>query len=460
MLKPSLINIDDNILSDKSQLTQPFFSGVKSSDVIEKKRVGIEFEKLPVLKDTYKAAPYTIVAKVLSSFKSKQPQWTDGVFENNALLGLTSDIGTVSLEPGSQTEISLVPADKISDAAKILENYNKISSQTAQEHGVYWLGYGIQPVSTYRNINIIPKKRYEFMTKYLPSVAKKPLVMMRETSGIQSSFDYSSEEDAMKKFSFALKLSPFVSAAFANSPVRNGRLTKYKSNRAASWLDTDNDRCGLVSSKLFSCDRGADFSFDDYAEILLDVPMIFIERVHNNVKTAIKTEKLTFRQFMQHGFNGFTAQKEDWQTHLSLYFPDVRLKSYIEIRNHDNQRSPLICAVPALWKGLIYNDCAMDSVLEMFKGLSYFDFEYIRRKSPQYALDMRFKHLPMKDIVREIVNISYQSLKSYGQNEEKYLEPLKELTDKGITPADVIIGKWRNEWNCDVSKLVDYSRLS
>lgn len=121
--------------------------------------------------------------------------------------------------------------------------------QIAEQFGIYWLGYGIQPVSTYKNIHIIPKKRYEYMTKYLPTVAKKPLVMRRETSGIQASFDYKDEADAMRKFAFALKLSPIVSAAFANSPVRNGRLTKYKSNRAASWLDTDNDRAGLVSAR-------------------------------------------------------------------------------------------------------------------------------------------------------------------------------------------------------------------
>lgn len=459
MLKTPLINNYDNMLCDNSQLCEIFLSGVKTSDVMDKMRAGVEFEKLPVLKDSFRAAPYNTVAKVLSSFSEKQPQWSKKVLENNALLGLGSDIGTISLEPGSQTEISLVPMENLSEIEKILENYNRISDRAAEKFGVCWLGYGIQPVSTYRSINIIPKKRYEFMTKYLPTVARKPLVMMRETSGIQASFDYGSESDAMKKFSFALKLSPIVSTLFANSPIRNGRLTKYKSNRAASWLETDNDRCGLVSSRLFGRKYGEDFSFEDYAQILLDVPMIFIEREIDGVKTAIKVNNLTFRQFMKQGYEGFSAQKDDWQTHLSLYFTDVRLKSYIEIRNHDNQRSPLICSVPALWKGLIYNDSAMDAVLDMLKGLSYFDFEYIRRKTPQCGLDMKFKHLPLKHIVREIVDISYQSLKNGGQGEEKYLEPLKFFSDKGITPADVIIDKWSGEWQGDISKLIAYSRI-
>ena len=455
MLKQSLINIEEKVLSNEKQLTEMFFSGCKTPEIMAQKRVGVEFEKLPVCKKDLKAATYLKVARFLNSLKNNQPQWTDGVYESNALLGLKSDNCVITLEPGSQTELSLRPAGSIDSVYKILKNYNKITAQIAEEQGFLWLGCGIQPVSTYRNINIIPKKRYEYMTKYLPTVAKRPLVMMRETAGIQASFDYANEEDAMKKFSFALKLSPFISAAFANSPIRNGRLTKFKSNRAASWLETDNDRCGLVSSKVFS----GDFSFGQYAQILLDVPMIFIERVINGVKTAIKIENLTFRQFMKQGYEGFDAQKNDWETHLSLYFPDVRFKSYIEIRNHDNQREDLICAVPALWKGLLYNDNAMSAILDILKGFTYFDFEYVRRKTPRCGLDMKIKGIAIADIVREIVEISYQSLKEYTHGEEKYLEPLKLYTDKGVTPADVVIEKYYKEWNADLSKFVEYCIL-
>ena len=315
-----------------------------------------------------------------------------------------------------------------------------------------FIGFNILPVFL---LNIIPKKRYEYMTKYLPSVAKKPLVMMRETAGIQASFDYFDENDAMQKFAFALKLSPFVSAIYANSPIRNSRLTKYKSNRAASWLETDNDRCGLVSPKVFS----GDFSFEEYAQILLDVPMIFIERYINGVKKSLRVENLTFRKFMKQGYQGFYPNKDDWSTHLSLYFPDVRIKSYIEIRNHDNQRRDLICSVPALWKGLLYNNEAMRAVLDILKNLTYFDFEYVRRKTPKYGLDMKIKHLPLKDIAKEIVDISYQSLKSYSKGEENFLEPLKEYTDNGITPADVVIKNFNTTWNRNISKFIEYCQL-
>lgn len=459
MLKSSLQNIGETRIYDLTQLTKTFSLGIKSSDVITQKRVGIEFEKLAVLNGSYQAAPYSIVAKILSSLKTKHQKWSTPIYENSALLGLVSELCTLSLEPGAQTEISLVPMGEISNIQKNIDNYNKISAEIADTFGVRWLGYGIQPVSTYKNIHIIPKKRYEFMTKYLPTVGKKSLVMMRETSGIQASFDYCSEEDAIKKFSFALKLSPVISALFANSPIRNGKLTKYKSNRAASWLETDNNRCGLVSPKLFEKNYSENFSFEDYVQILLDVPMIFIEREINGIKKSIKLENITFRQFLKQGYQGFFALEKDWTTHISLYFSDVRFKSYIEIRNHDNQRSPLICSVPALWKGLIYNNDAMEAVLGIFKGLTYSDFEYLRNETPRYGLDINYKHLSMKYIVKEIVDLSYQSLKSFGDGEEKYLEPLKAFSDRGITPADVIIDKWNNEWCSDISKLIEYSKL-
>ncbi len=455
MLKQTLINNEEHLITHESQLTEIFFSGCKTRDIIAQKRVGLEFEKLPVCQKDFKAASYQEIAKFLTALKNNSRQWTQGVYEDKALLGLVSDDGVITLEPGSQTELSLKPLKNIDTIAKILQNYNKVTAELAQEHGIIWLGCGIQPVSTYRNINIIPKKRYEYMTKYLPSVAKKPLVMMRETAGIQASFDYSDEKDAMQKFAFALKLSPFVSAIYANSPIRNSRLTKYKSNRAASWLETDNDRCGLVSPKVFS----GDFSFEEYAQILLDVPMIFIERYINGVKKSLRVENLTFRKFMKQGYQGFYPNKDDWSTHLSLYFPDVRIKSYIEIRNHDNQRRDLICSVPALWKGLLYNNEAMRAVLDILKNLTYFDFEYVRRKTLKYGLDMKIKHLPLKDIAKEIVDISYQSLKSYSKGEENFLEPLKEYTDNGITPADVVIKNFNTTWNGNISKFIEYCQL-
>lgn len=453
MLKNSVQN-QENVITTKQELCEIFYSGFKNC---EQKNVGVEFEKLPLNSKMHTAASYFDVAKFLCDFQSNKKYHWQNIRENGAILGLKNANGTITLEPGSQTELSLEPKSNIHDIRRYIDHYNKDTSLLAQQYEITWLGYGIQPVSTYRNINIIPKKRYKLMTQYLPTVAKRPLVMMRETAGIQASFDYQDEQDAMRKFSLALKLSPIVSAMFANSPIRNGHLTKYKSNRAASWLDTDGSRCGLVSSKAFQVHK---FSFEEYVEILLDVPMIFIERENEfQQKIAINLAGITFREFMNRGYNGYFATKDDWLLHISLYFPDVRFKNYIEIRNHDNQRKDLICAVPAFWKGILYNNDAILAVQDVLKSFSYFDFEYMRKITPKKGLDLKIKNLVLKDLVQEIIEISYASLKSYGKNEDVYLEPLIDLSQKGLTPADVIIQKWENEWQCKIEKLIEYTKL-
>lgn len=437
---------DTQNINDLNLLTEIFHSGCKTEE-----KVGIEFEKIGVYSDSFKAVRYPDIARFLQTYKNGN--WS-GVYEGNNIIGLKNETGTISLEPGSQFEISLNPLDSVKEIAHVLDEYNKNTAEIAQKMNITWLGYGIQPLSTYKNIKIIPKKRYDYMTQYLPTVAKKPLVMMRETSGIQTGIDYKSEEDAMKKLSLALKLSPIISAALANSPIRNGKLTNIKSYRALSWLHTDNERCGLVSSKLF--ENNIDFGFEDYAKILLDVPMIFIER---NGIGAIPVKNLTFSQFLKDGYEGFSAQIEDWELHLSLYFPDVRLKSYLEIRNHDNQRSDLICAVPAFWKGLMYNKDAISGAEEILKPFSYIDFEYIRRKTPKCGLDLNIKGHKLSDIATEILNISHKSLSAKGLGEEKYLEPLMELTKANKTPADIIISLWNGSWNKDLKQFVNHSKL-
>ena len=432
------------------QLTGLFYSGCKTDE-----KVGIEYEKLPIYSDNFKAVKYEDIARFMLQFKNGK--W-DGIYSDNNILGLENETGVISLEPGSQFELSLNPLDSIAQIKEKIDSYNEQSAQLAQKLGITWLGYGIQPLSTYKDIKVIPKKRYRYMSEYLPTVAKRPLVMMRETSGIQVGIDYKSEEDAMKKLALALKLSPIISAVFANSPIRNGQLSSYKSFRALSWLHTDNARCGLISSKIF--EKNSDFSnftFKDYAQVLLNVPMIFIER--SEVEgSALAVKNLTFKQFLEHGYEGYYATLKDWQLHCSLYFPEVRLKNFLEIRNHDNQRNELIPCVPAFWKGVMYNESATDEINSILNKFSYIDFKYIRHRTPKYGLDMSIRGYKISDLAKEIINISYEALKN--TNEEIYLEAIKELVDSGKTPADIIIKNWEGTWNKDISKLIEYSKLN
>ena len=441
--------VEKNLIFEKKQLTEGFFSGCKKTQ-----KVGIEFEKIGVYEKNFQAAKYEDVVRLMLQYNKGE---LNGIFDGKSIIGMSCDDGNITLEPGSQFELSLLPQENITDIKQKIDQYNKETAELGEKLGIIWLGYGIQPLSTYKSIKVIPKKRYELMGKYLPTVAAKPLVMMRETAGIQVGLDYSDEADAMKKFALALKLSPIVCAIFSNSPVRGGKLTKYKSYRALSWLNTDNARCGLVSEKIFQ--KNTDFSFEDYAEVLLDVPMIFIERPLESTG-AIPVQNLTFRQYLKSGWLGFNATVEDWELHCSLYFPDVRIKTYLEIRNHDNQRQNLIPAIPALWKGLLYNNDAIVAANELLQTFTYRDFQAVRQKVPRYGLDFSVKKCKISELAKEITGISYQSLKTAGHGEESCLEPLIELLNKGLTPADIIISNWQNCSNNNLFELINYSKIA
>lgn len=428
-----------SIIATKDELTEIFYSGCKTEELI-----GLEYEKLPVYKENYKAADYFDVVQIIFDMENEDKEV---LFEGKNPIGMMMPYGHISLEPGTQTEISLNPVKNISELRKMIDDYNAETAEIAAKYGICWVGFGIQPVSTFEKINVIPKKRYTRMTNYLPKRAKLPFVMMRETAGIQVGLDYSSEEDAMQKLKTALKLSPLVSAMFANSPVRNSRLSGAKSFRAYSWLNTDEQRCGLISEKIFH----DDFSFEDYKNVLFDIPMIFIEKDGKYIDTG----DLTFGEYYKHGFEGYFPTFEDWQTHMSLFFPDVRLKTYLEIRNHDSQKSELITAVPAIWKGILYNKEARESIDDMFKGSEFRDFEELRYLTPDYGLEMKFNRYNLFDLAKEVLDISRQSLEEMKTGEEQYLEPIYGYVNKKITPADEIISRLKDLNEITVNDLKD-----
>ncbi|MDD3014299.1 MAG: glutamate-cysteine ligase family protein [Candidatus Gastranaerophilales bacterium] len=443
--------LKQEIISDKSQLLNYFHSGFKSKTDF---KVGMELEKLAVNYFDCKAVPYS---KGIEKFLKRYDR--DYLRENGNVLGIKEDFGMISLEPGSQCEISTFPIKSLHDLNNSIFLYNIKSSYIAEELDFCWLGYGIQPASTYESIELIPKKRYAYMTDYLPDKGELALIMMRETAGIQVALDYESEEDAINKLRTSLALSPIVTAMFANSPIREKKDTGYKSFRALSWLNTDEVRCGLVSKKLFDPDY--EYTFEDHVEVLLDLPMIFIQKDNK----YINMKDRTFRDYLNHGYEGHRASMDDWFLHTNLFFPDVRLNNYIEIRNCDSQREDLILAPAALWKGILYNQDAMQSAFDLVKELNYENLMELRSLVPKYALDTQIDALKVSDAAKELVNIAYKSLKQMniqdenGYDESIYLESLFDLVNQSKTPADLILQRWYSDWNKNTAELVEYSKI-
>ena len=420
-----------------------YTAGCKSKSDL---KIGLEYERLPVSSQSHNAVDYYSEAGICNFLRTfaKYENW-DYITDDYNIIGLKQGHDTITLEPGCQLELSLEPQKTIQDLEKKVEMLNKAMQPVLLKMGIKLLNYGVSPVSTHKNIKLIPKKRYELMAKYLWGILSD--VMMRETAGVQGTFDFISEEDAMKKLKIANMLSPFITAMFANSPIRGGVDTGYKSFRALSWLNTDNERCGF-------CNKFQDdFSFDDYISYVMETPVIFINRENGPIKV---NGKINFKEFMLSGFEGYDATLDDYLLQANLCFPDVRLRNFVELRNHDcgNRQTPY--AILAIYKGILYNPDTMDEVLELFNGAKFSDFSELRYNVPKTALNAKFRNYFVKDYAKEILYIAEKSLIEQNCGDEKYLDFIKEYTLNGLTPADIIIKNWYGLWNKNIDKLIDF----
>lgn len=413
-------------------------------------KVGLEYERIPISTNDFKAVSYDGeggVYDVLRAF-AKQDGW-DYITDDYNIIGLQKGEDSIYLEPGSQLELSLEPQKNIVDLKSKIDNLNKKILPILRKHEMSLLEYGISPVSTYKYIDLIPKKRYHIMADYLWGILSD--VMMRETAGIQGCYDFSSEEDAIRKFRIANIISPFMTAMFANSPIRGGVDTGYKTFRGLSWLNTDNERCEFMSKKLFDSKSG--YGFADYVDEVMETPMIYIMRGEKPVQIA---GKINFKEFMERGYEGYESTMEDFQLHANLYFPEVRLRNFIEIRNHDCANHGMQYSILAIYKGLLYNKKALADVEKLLSKFNYNHIMELRYNVPRSALNAKVGKFRAKDIAKELLIIAQNSLRENGEGEERFLEPIMELTPYGISPADLILKHWYGDWDKDVSKLVKY----
>ena len=406
-------------------------------------KIGIEYERITIDKNNQSVNYYgdNGIKKLLEKFSLKY-NW-DKILDCDNLIGIEKDKTTITLEPGGQIEISLSPQKSLADIEINLEDLKNRIDIEAKNLGINILEYGITPASKIKDIDIIPKRRYLTMSNYLP--LNLALVMMKQTSGIQVIFDYESEEDAIKKLALSSKLSPIVTGIFANSPIYEQKDSGYKSYRAYAWCHTDNNRCGIISSKLFNY-----FSFSDYIDKVFNIPMIFI--VRNNRIINIDG-KITFKTFYESGYQGFQATKDDFLLQASLFFPDVRLKNYIEIRNHDCQKGKLKYAIPALYKGLFSSYKSLSEASEILKPFSYDDIKIAQENSAKSGLEAKIGDYKISDISKEILKLAYDNL---DYTDQKYLEPILEINYDNLSPADIILKNWYGSWNQNFSKFINY----
>lgn len=441
-----------SIIRKQNELEEFFHQSGKPR---EQWRVGTEYEKVAIQRRAGKAISYSgpagveVILKALAEAYGWEPQE-----EHGHVIGLVRDKAQVHLEPGGQIELSGEPCENIHCSHEEFTRHIQELMSVAEQLDVVFLGLGIQPVSRLEEIEWVPKKRYRIMAPYMQRVGGMGHRMMKQTATVQANIDYSDEKDAMVKFRTAMGLAPLITAIFANSPISEGALNGYKSFREHIWTDTDKSRSGLLPFAFFP-----EVSFAHYVEYALDVPMYFIVRDGNYIDFT----GIPFRHFFTHGHRGHHATIEDWDTHLTTLFPEVRIKRYMEVRSADSQPPELMLALPALIKGALYDSDCLQAAWDLVKGWSWDERMECYLDSHRDALGARVRRHSLLDLSKELLEIAWEGLRrqgernSEGEDETIYLKPLKDLVFQGKCPADILMQKWDGEFEHDIKKLIDYS---
>jgi len=419
-------------------------------------RVGTEHEKIGLYRSTHRPVPHEGERGIGALLEriAAEDGW-QRIYEDGALIALEKGAASITLEPGGQLELSGEPLRTIHETCDEFQAHLALMKRVSEPFGIEWLGLGLDPLHGVAERPVMPKARYRIMRSYLPTRGALPLEMMFATATVQANFDYASEADMVSKLRTALSVTGIVSAIFANSSLGEGKANGFVSRRVHIWEHTDPDRCGLLP---FAFDP--DFGYRRYIEWALDIPMFFLVR-EGRYRAAHPTR---FREFLARGIDGERATFADFDRHLTTLFPEVRLKRVIEVRGADAVPPRLTCSLPALWKGLLYDDQARAAALALGSRLGVAEREALRGEVARRGLAARFGSLPMRDAALELTRISREGLRriahagSRAADETGFLEPIFEQIELGKSPGQVVLERWEGDWARSVDRLIDYAR--
>ena len=418
-------------------------------------RIGTEHEKFPFYKSLLEPVPYEGDRGIRALLEGMQAHlgWEPG-FDDGKLIALKGPDGaSISLEPGGQFELSGAPLETIHETCAESNAHLAAAREVAETLDIGFLGLGSAPLRSLADTPRMPRSRYDIMRGRIAKAGRYGLDMMHRSTTIQVNLDFASEADMRQKMQVGLKLQPIASALFANSPFSEAKPNGFLSFRSEMWRDVDSQRSGVLPIAYAD-----DFGFADYAEWALDVPMFFVVRDGSYHET-----EMTFRRFMDGGARdlpGGQATMGDWINHLGFLFPDVRLKRFIEMRGADGGPWRRICALPALWVGLLYDKTALNEADAMTRRWTPEQVSAMRDEVPKLGLkamtpDGRTVH----EVARDIVHIAERGLaararlNSAGFDETDFLAPLAEVVAKGQTQAEDLLDRFNGPWKSRIEPL-------
>ena len=439
---------DDATIESRDQLIAVFERGCKPP---ADWRIGTEHEKFVYRTADHRAPSYDEPGGIRDLLGGMTAFGWEPVEEGGHVIALKGADGAISLEPAGQFELSGAPLETIHQTCAESNRHLKQCREVGDRLGLGFLGLGFWPDKARADLPVMPKGRYAIMLRHMPRVGSLGLDMMLRTCTIQTNLDYASEADMVLKFRVSMALQPLATALFANSPFTEGKPNGFKSFRSHIWTDTDPHRTGTLP---FVFEQG--FGFERYADYALDVPMYFVVRDGKYIDAA----GLSFRDFLRGELSVLPGEKPrlgDWVDHLSTAFPEVRMKSYLEMRGADGGRWDRICALPALWVGLLYDEVALDAAWQLVKHWTPQDHARLRAEVPRLALQAASPNGgTLQDLAKSVLAIAEAGLarrarlNGSGDSEALFLAPLHRIAETGKTNADLMLDAFAGRWGGSV----------
>jgi glutamate--cysteine ligase len=421
-------------------------------------RIGAEHEKFGFDRATLRRPAYEGENGILAMLTGLQRFGWSPVEEAGHVIALERKnaegfTASISLEPGGQFELSGAPLKDIHDICNETGQHLMEVKQVADQLNLGFIGAGFDPLWRREDVPVMPKGRYDIMRAYMPKKGSLGLDMMLRTCTIQANLDFDTEADMVAKFRTSLALQPIATALFACSPFTEGKPNGFLSARANVWTDTDPDRTGMLD---FVFRDG--FGYEAYADYALDVPMYFAKRGERYIDASGQS----FRDFLDGKLPALPCERptlKDWNDHLTTLFPEVRLKSYLEMRGADGGPWSRICALPALWAGVLYDAPSLAAAWDLVKDWDIGDHERLRRDVTRLGLKAEVAGRSVQDVAKDLVHIAREGLKNRARfsggmvDERGYLSELEDIADSGITPADRLLSLYQGDWQGDVARM-------
>ncbi|MCP4498825.1 MAG: glutamate--cysteine ligase [Deltaproteobacteria bacterium] len=426
-------------------------------------KIGTEHEKFGFLKDTLQPLPYEGprgIEAILTGMANcpidtaKNGEWTL-MTESDRVIGLTRNGSSVTLEPGGQLELSGAPLSSIFETCEEVGDHLWLLREVSGPLDVGFFGMGFHPTAAVEDMAVVPKSRYGIMRNHMPKVGTRGLDMMKRTCTIQANLDYSSEEDMVKMFRTSLAITPVVTAMFAFSPFMNNKYSGHTSERTKVWGDTDPERSGFPRVVF---EEG--FGFEKWLNYLLDVPMYFIRRdgIHHDYAGR------SFREFVEKGIDGHRATQRDFMDHLTVAFPEVRVKGYLEVRGADGGPWSRICALPALWKGILYDELSRDAAWGLMDNPTSEELFALNQDVGDRGFTAEYRGKKVLDLAAEVLRLAgagLERLRAPGaKSEVVFIAPLQKAVETGVSFSDEILSLYRDEWDEDLVHLYEHLEFS